>query len=298
MGTPEFAVASLQAIFENGYEIGAVITATDKPSGRGLKATFSAVKEYALANQLPILQPEKLKNPEFLAQLEAINADVFVIVAFRMLPEVVWQMPKKGTFNLHGSLLPDYRGAAPIHWAVINGETETGVTTFFLKQEIDTGEIIFQEKENILADDTTGSLYERLMHKGANLVVKTLEAIENENVKTFPQAEKLQEKSAPKLFKEHGLINWGKSAREIHNLVRGLNPFPCAYSQINGKSYKILKTQIVTDTEKQLEIAEIYTDQKTFIYIGTANGVVSILELQAEGKRKMNVKDFLQGNKI
>ncbi|MFN3316928.1 MAG: methionyl-tRNA formyltransferase, partial [Raineya sp.] len=230
MGTPEFAVPSLQVLVENGYNIVGVVTAPDKPAGRGKQMQVSEVKQYALSQNLPILQPEKLKSPDFLAELQALKADLQVVVAFRMLPEVVWAMPPIGTFNLHASLLPKYRGAAPINWAIINGETETGVTTFFLQHEIDTGNIIFQEKEPISPTDTAGSLYQRLMHKGAKLVLKTVQTIEKGDVQTFPQVGEITH--APKIFRETCQIDWNKTSTEIYNFVRGLAPYPAAWTTL------------------------------------------------------------------
>ena len=297
MGTPEFAVASLRSLVETNSNVVAVITVPDKPSGRGQKETISPVKAYAQSQGIPVLQPEKLKNPEFLEELKSYNADLQVVVAFRMLPEVVWSMPSKGTFNLHGSLLPQYRGAAPINWAVINGETETGVTTFFIEKEIDTGKIIFVDKEPINPDDDAGSVYERLMLKGAALVVKTVEAIENGN---YPQEDQIVPdilKPAPKIFRETCEINWNKPAEEIHNFVRGLSPYPAAWTTLIGLSCKIYKTKVVTMDEPG-QSGEYKTDNKTFLNFRTSDGWISIEVLQLEGKRKMEIGDFLRGAKI
>jgi methionyl-tRNA formyltransferase len=239
MGTPEFAVASLQKLVENDCNVVAVITSPDKPSGRGLQLSASPVKVYALSQGIAVLQPEKLKNPAFLEELQSYQADLQVVVAFRMLPEVVWNMPTKGTFNLHASLLPDYRGAAPINWAIMNGETETGATTFFLEHEIDTGKIIFQVKETISADDTIGTLYERLMHKGADLTLKTVTAIEANDYPQIPQLQIDIVKLAPKIFKETCQINWNQPSDTIQNFVRGLSPYPAAWTTLNGKVCKI-----------------------------------------------------------
>ncbi|HRG79892.1 MAG TPA: methionyl-tRNA formyltransferase, partial [Cyclobacteriaceae bacterium] len=226
MGTPEFAVPSLEILVQNKFNVVAVITAPDKPQGRGQKLTPSPVKECALKYNLPVLQPTNLKSPEFQEELKSYHANLQVVVAFRMLPEVVWSMPAIGTFNLHASLLPQYRGAAPINWAIINGEKETGVTTFFLKHEIDTGSIIFQDKETILETDDAGSLYERLMHKGANLVLKTVQAIEQGDYPSRPQSEAMEIKHAPKIFKETCEINWNQPSKKIIDFVRGLSPYP------------------------------------------------------------------------
>lgn len=295
MGTPEFAVPGLKILVENNFNIVAVITAPDKPQGRGLVITPSPVKEYALSKGLKVLQPEKLKDDLFLTELKSLNADLQIVVAFRMLPEVVWNMPPKGTFNLHASLLPQYRGAAPIHWAVINGEKETGVTTFFLKHEIDTGDVILQEKESILEHDTTGTLYEKLMNKGAELILKTVKLIQSGNYQPLPQKLNNQElKHAPKIFKEDGKINWTKSAIEIHNLIRGMNPFPGTYFILNGLNCKVFKSEIISKT-----ISNSYeTDGKTFLYVKTQNQTISILELQIEGKKRLKINELLMGYKI
>ena len=245
MGTPEFAVPSLQILIENKFNIVAVITAPDRPQGRGQKLTASPVKQCALDNNIPVLQPTNLKAHDFLEELKSYDANLQIVVAFRMLPEVVWAMPSLGTFNLHASLLPQYRGAAPINWAIINGETETGVTTFFLKHEIDTGSIIFQEKEPIHVDDNVGTLYERLMLKGAALVLKTVKAIEKGDYPSIPQESSAETKHAPKIFKDTCEINWNQASKKIIDFVRGLSPYPSAWTKINGKTYKIFK---VSDT--------------------------------------------------
>ncbi|MBC7388590.1 MAG: methionyl-tRNA formyltransferase [Opitutaceae bacterium] len=295
MGTPEFAVPSLQILVENGYNVVGVITAPDKPSGRGLQLNPSPVKVYAESVGLNILQPDKLKNPEFLAELQKLNANVQVVVAFRMLPEAVWNMPPKGTFNLHASLLPQYRGAAPINWAIINGEKETGATTFFLQHEIDTGDIILQEKEEIHEEDNIGSLYERLMVKGASLVLKTIVQIDSGNIKTKPQILSNEIKLAPKIFKETCKIDWTKSAIEIHNLVRGLSPYPAAFFTLNGKNCKVFLSQPdVQENDK----GSFISDNKTFLKIKCELGHLSIKELQLEGKKKMTIEEFLRGTKI
>lgn len=282
MGTPEFAVPSLNILVENGYDIAAVITAPDKPGGRGLQLQPSDVKVAAEKHGLKILQPTNLKSPEFIEELRSLNANLQIVVAFRMLPEVVWSMPSLGTFNLHASLLPQYRGAAPINWAIINGEKETGVTTFFLKHEIDTGSILFQEKEPILATDDAGTLYERLMKKGAELVFKTVKVIENGQYEPKPQPNITDLKHAPKIFRETCMIDWSKKSEEIVNFVRGLSPYPGAWSTINGKTYKIFKVS-TRDSELKMK---------------TADGFVSIEELQPEGKKRMNATDFLRGYKL
>lgn len=297
MGTPEFAVPSLEVLIANGYSIVAVITAPDKPRGRGQEVTPSPVKVVALQHQIPVLQPTNLKSPEFLNELKSYNANLQVVVAFRMLPEAVWKMPSLGTFNLHASLLPQYRGAAPINWAIINGETETGVTTFFLQQEIDTGNIIFQEKETIYDTDDAGTLYERLRHKGAQLVLKTVQAIEAGNCPSQPQVNTGPLKTAPKIFKETCRVNWNQPAVNVHNFVRGLSPYPAAWTVWNNKSYKIFKTSILPVNENG-KPGEYLTDNKTFLHVHTSKGMISILELQPEGKRRMTIEEFFRGNKL
>jgi methionyl-tRNA formyltransferase len=300
MGTPEFAVASLQILVDNNVNIVAVITAPDKPQGRGQKLIPSPVKECALKNNLPILQPTNLKSPEFIEELKSYNANLQIVVAFRMLPEIVWNMPSLGTFNLHASLLPQYRGAAPINWAVINGEKETGITTFFLKHEIDTGSIIFQEKEPIREDDDVGSLYERLMNKGAQLVLKTVRAIESGNYPSLPQSTDQEIKHAPKIFKETCEINWNQKSEQIRNFVRGLSPYPAAWTKINEKVFKVFKCKSIVNGPSTIDHGplSIDTDNKTYLNIKTSDGWISIEELQPEGKKRMKVEDFFRGNKI
>ena len=297
MGTPEFAVPSLQILTENNFDVVAVITAPDKPQGRGQKLTLSPVKECALKNNIPVLQPANLKSPLFLEELKSYQANLQVVVAFRMLPEVIWSLPSLGTFNLHASLLPQYRGAAPINWAIINGEKETGATTFFLKHEIDTGSIIYQEKEPILDQDDAGSLYNRLMHHGAQLVLKTVRAIEKGAYPSIPQVTLAESKHAPKIFKETCEINWNQPAESIRNFVRGLSPYPSAWCLLNEKTYKIFKVSLV-DFIKAGTPGEITTDNKNYLYIRTLAEWISIDELQPEGKKRMGVQEFLRGNKI
>lgn len=296
MGTPEFAVPSLQILVDHNVNVVAVITAPDKPQGRGQKLTPSPVKECALKNNIPVLQPANLKAEVFLNELKSYNANLQIVVAFRMLPEVVWAMPELGTFNLHASLLPQYRGAAPINWAIINGETETGVTTFFLKHEIDTGSIIFQEREPIHPTDDVGALYERLMHKGADLVLKTVQAIEKDEYPSQPQNEEVEIKHAPKIFKETCKINWQQPASKIIDFVRGLSPYPGAWTTINDKTFKIYKTSIAK--ESSVSESAIRTDNKNYLYFKSADGWVSIDELQPEGKKRMKIQDFFRGNQI
>ncbi|WMN06341.1 methionyl-tRNA formyltransferase [Marivirga arenosa] len=297
MGTPDFAVPSLKILVENKYDIAAVITAPDKPKGRGQKMSISPVKEYAQSVGLKILQPTNLKDPNFQKELKDLNANLQVVVAFRMLPEAVWSMPEIGTFNLHASLLPQYRGAAPIHWAVMNGEKETGLTTFFLKHEIDTGSIIMQEKESISDVDTTGEVYERLMKKGADLVLKTVQAIENDDYALTPQDENQKLKHAPKLFKENTELKWDQPAEKLYNYIRGLNPFPSAWAIINDKKYKIHSSSIV-DKNKTGNIGEIISDHKSYLHIQCNPGIISLENIQPEGKKKMPTADFFRGNKL
>lgn len=295
MGTPEFAVPSLEILIENKFNVVAVITAPDKPKGRGQQLATSAVKDCAVKNNIPILQPTNLKSPTFIAELKNYYANLQIVVAFRMLPEVVWDMPEIGTFNLHGSLLPQYRGAAPINWAIINGEKETGVTTFFLKHDIDTGNIIFQEKEPIHEEDNVGTVYNRLMSKGAKLVLKTVKAIEENNYPQLPQDETGEIKHAPKIFKETCKINWDQPTDKVYDFIRGLSPYPAAWTQINDLSCKIFKA---SKTNKKLETGTLNTDNKTFLHIGTSNGALSIDELQLQGKKRMAIADFLRGNRV
>lgn len=295
MGTPEFAVASLAALVEKGFNIVGVITAADKPKGRGRQMMTSAVKDYAQEQGLTILQPANLKAEAFIEELKDLKADLQIVVAFRMLPEVVWNMPSMGTFNLHGSLLPQYRGAAPINWAIINGEKETGVTTFFLQHEIDTGHIILQEKEPIHATDNVGSLYERLMTLGARTVVKTVELIQQDKVETIRQLESSSLNSAPKLFKETCEIIWDQPVYKVNDFIRGLSPYPAAWAILNGNKFKIFKTEI---DNASIVIGKIESDNKTYIKVGCSNGSLSIKELQLQGKKRMNVEDFLRGNNI
>ncbi|MBN3519503.1 methionyl-tRNA formyltransferase [Algoriphagus lutimaris] len=298
MGTPEFAVPAFEKLVDNGWNVVAVITAPDKPKGRGQKLIPSPVKESALKYNIPVLQPTNLKDPAFQLELRSYRADLQIVVAFRMLPESVWNMPPIGTFNLHASLLPNYRGAAPINWAIINGEKETGVTTFFLKHEIDTGSIIFQEKVPILDEDDLGSVYEKLMNKGAELVLKTVEAISKDEVTPIPQDESLAKHHAPKIFKETGKIDWNKPAIQIHNLVRGLSPYPAAWTELDGKNCKIFKTRVQPGDSQPHSPGIFDSDGKSYLKFQTGNGVLEVLELQMEGKKRMKVEDFLRGYKL
>ena len=298
MGTPEFAVPSLEILVENNFNIVAVVTAPDKPQGRGQKISYSPVKESALKYNIPVLQPTNLKSPDLFNELKGYNANLQIVVAFRMLPEAIWSMPTIGTFNLHASLLPQYRGAAPINWAIINGEKETGVTTFFLKHEIDTGSIIFQEKELILDEDDVGTLYERLMKRGAQLVLRTVRAIAAGAYPSMPQPEHDQLKHAPKIFKETCEIDWSKKSESVRDFVRGLSPYPAAWCQLNGKTYKIFKVSTNVKDDKETKPGIIHTDNKNYLYVKTLDGWISIEELQQEGKRKMNILEFFRGNKL
>jgi len=300
MGTPQFAVASLDELIQAGSDIVGVITAPDKPAGRGQKVTESAVKQYAVANGLKVLQPENLKDPTFLGELKALNADLQVVVAFRMLPEAVWNMPPKGTINLHASLLPQYRGAAPINWVLINGEKESGVTTFFLKHEIDTGDILFTEKITLTGNETAGELHDRLMHKGAGLLVKTVKAVESGRYNEHPQSEQMPDvelKSAPKIFKELCLIDWNKNAAEIYNLIRGLSPIPTAYTTLNGKTFKIFKAEH-PETHPAIQPGGFLTDHKTYLKFAAKDGFISVTDVQLEGKKRMGIAEFLRGVKL
>lgn len=297
MGTPEFAVPCLEALVSSGRQVVGVVTAEDKPQGRGQKAGISAVKVCAQKHGLKILQPTKLKASEFIEELKSLQADLQIVVAFRMLPEIVWAMPPLGTFNLHASLLPKYRGAAPINWAIINGEKETGVTTFFLQHEIDTGNIIFQETEPILDTDDVGSLYERLMNRGAKLVLKTVEAIENGVAPRLSQVWDGSAPHAPKIFKETCKIDWSQSGEQIRNLVRGLSPNPAAWTELNGKPYKVYKVAIEKSASGKFT-GEIQSDSKSYLKVSCLDGWVNLAEFQPEGKKRMRVEDFLRGNKI
>lgn len=296
MGTPEFAVGILDTIYSNNHEIVGVITAPDRPAGRGQKLKLSAVKEYALSKGIPVLQPTNLKSESFLEELKALEANLQVVVAFRMLPAVVWQMPSLGTFNLHASLLPDYRGAAPINWAIINGETKTGVTTFFIDEKIDTGAIILKKELSISADETAGQLHDRLMHLGSEAVLETLDLIATNQVKLIEQP--LEEtKTAYKLNKENCKIDWHQSALSIHNQVRGLSPYPAAWCFfVDGETewnVKVLETQIETE-EHSLAIGTVICTKKE-MRIAVTKGYIKINKLQFPGKKPMLTADLLNG---
>ncbi|MDI9366378.1 MAG: methionyl-tRNA formyltransferase [Flavobacterium sp.] len=321
MGTPEFAVASLDALVQAGCNVVGVITAPDKPAGRGMQLTQSAVKKYAVEKGLYTLQPEKLKNPAFLAELNALNANIQVVVAFRMLPEIVWSMPPMGTINVHGSLLPQYRGAAPINWAIINGETETGVTTFKLQHAIDTGNILLQQTIPIPEDATVGDIHDAMKEIGAATLVKTMQRLAEGSIKEVPQeisykvqnsSNKIQEdnnanavsaspftidlslKHAPKIFTETCVIDWHKSAAEIHNLIRGLSPYPAAFTTLNNKKLKVFKSKKETTSHSEA-IGSVITDTKTYLKFSCADGFIHVLDMQLEGKKRLLVEEFLRG---
>jgi methionyl-tRNA formyltransferase len=300
LGTPEFAVASLDAMVMEGMDVVAVVTAPDRPAGRGMKLNESAVKKYALEKNIPVLQPEKLKDPAFIEKLRELKADLQVVVAFRMLPEIVWNMPPLGTVNLHGSLLPQYRGAAPINWAVINGENETGVTTFKLKQAIDTGDILLQESFPIGEDETAGELHDRMKVIGAKLLVKTIKGIGNGNLAETPQSllgKGLEPRHAPKIFSATAKIDWQKSTSEIHNLVRGLSPFPAAFTELDGKMLKIFRSKKEIIANQQTP-GSFHTDKKTYLKFVTGDGFLHVTDLQLESKKRMGVEEFLRGQRF
>ena len=299
MGTPEFAVASLDALVKAGCNIVGVVTAPDKAAGRGLQLQQSAVKKYALGKGLKILQPGKLKDPEFLQELKSLKADLQIVVAFRMLPEVVWNMPPMGSVNLHGSLLPQYRGAAPINWAVINGEKETGVTSFKLKHEIDTGDILLQESFPIGENETAGEVHDKMKEIGAQLLVKTVKGLADNSIQEVPQLSTINHQPstflhAPKIFTETCKVDFSKTTAEVHNLIRGLSPFPGAFTTLNGKMLKIYKSEKEI-TPVKTSAGNFETDKKTFLKFACADGYILVKELQLEGKKRVNVEDFLRG---
>ncbi len=326
MGTPEFAVASLDALVKAGCNIVGVITAPDKPAGRGMEMQQSAVKKYAVENNLHVLQPEKLKNPEFLGELKSLSADLQIVVAFRMLPEAVWNMPPMGSVNLHGSLLPQYRGAAPINWAVINGEKETGVTTFKLKHEIDTGDILMQESFAINETDNAGDVHDSMKEIGARLLVKTVKGLADGSLTEKPQTSVMSGtssavidnpndpnsrlptpdssltapndsrllKHAPKIFTETCKIDWNKPVDEVYNLIRGLAPYPAAFTFMQGKKLKIYKAEKIFEQPAE-QAGSFKTDNKNYLQFACANGYISVIELQLEGKKKMDTAAFLRG---
>lgn len=309
MGTPDFAVESLRILVEGGYNVVGVITMPDKPSGRGHKLQHSAVKKYALEQNLPLLQPEKLKDEQFLTNLRQWNADLQIVVAFRMLPEIVWNMPHLGTFNLHASLLPQYRGAAPINWAIMNGDKETGATTFFLTHEIDTGRIILQKKISINEEDNAGKIHDELMVMGAQLVKETVDMIINGEVESIDQAQFVTDasilKPAPKIFKETCRINWNNSAESIHNHIRGLSPYPAAWTELysttnkDALSIKIYSANFIhTDVQLQSPIGSIITDGKSYLHVVCSDGLLVVENIQFPGKRSMAIEELLRGYKF
>jgi methionyl-tRNA formyltransferase len=297
MGTPDFAVPALDILVKNGYDVVGVITATDKYGGRGNKKLIeSAVKKYAVANNLNVLQPPNLKNPDFLNTLQALNADLQIVVAFRMLPVVVWDMPPLGTMNLHGSLLPKYRGAAPLNWAVINGDTETGATTFFLKHEIDTGDLLMTTKINIGTEENVGDIHDKLMIEGGALVLKSVQAIESGDYQPIPQDESLVS-SAPKIFSETCEINFNQATQKVHDFIRGLSPYPTAWTMLDN-----LKLKIYT-AEKNIEkhdfpVGKFVSDNKNYLKITTKDGFINLLIIQLQGRKRMDIKSFLNGYRI
>ncbi|HVM89135.1 MAG TPA: methionyl-tRNA formyltransferase [Puia sp.] len=302
MGTPEFAVASLDALLNAGCYIVAVVTAPDKPAGRGMKMNESAVKKYAFDKGLKILQPEKLRGAEFISELKYLQADLQIVVAFRMLPEIVWNMPPMGTVNVHASLLPQYRGAAPINWVIINGEKETGVTTFRLKHEIDTGDILLQEKIPVSENETAGELHDKMKIIGAELLVKTVKGLAEGALKERAQAEVTSKQSAelkhaPKIFTENCKIDWHKPVNDVYNLIRGLSPFPGAFTLLDDKILKVYhvekKEGIISSSPGSYE-----TDNKTYLRFACPNGYIYLKEIQLEGKRKMMIEDFLRGHRM
>ncbi|MFY8108852.1 MAG: methionyl-tRNA formyltransferase [Bacteroidia bacterium] len=295
-GTPDFAAHSLQSLINAGVNVVAVVTAPDKPAGRGMNLQSSAVKLCAVKNNVPVLQPVKLKDPEFVQELASFQADLQIVIAFRMLPEIVWNMPPKGTMNLHASLLPDYRGAAPINWAIINGEKKSGVCTFFLKHEIDTGDILLSREVEITPTMNAGELHDLLMQTGAELVIESVKKVESGNYSGIPQAQS-STKTAPKIFKEHCLIQFNQPAENVYNLIRGMSPYPAAYFQLNGKNMKVFKAEI-KQSNQILEPGSIETDGKSYLQIKCSDDFISLLEVQPESKKRMSIEDFLRGNKV
>ncbi|MFM2206657.1 MAG: hypothetical protein RL213_632 [Bacteroidota bacterium] len=308
MGTPEFSVPSLEALLKAGFRVVGVVTAPDKPSGRGLKLTPSPVKVFADKRGLKVLQPTNLKSPEFLSELSSLDPDLQVVVAFRMLPEAVWKLPRLGTFNLHASLLPQYRGSAPINWSIINGDTETGITTFLLQHEIDTGAILFREKTPIGPDETAGELHDRLMEMGAGLVVRTVSALAGGTVQAVPQ-EKIVDagsslRPAPKLNRDNIRIDWNKPAREVHNLIRGLSPYPAAYTFLHANTddapvqFKIIRTKPAVESAGTSYAPGTLLADRSTLRVAAGDGLLEILELQPAGKPRMSVRDFLNGFRL
>jgi len=297
LGTPDFAVESLKALLQAGYNVVGVVTAPDKRAGRGQKLSESAVKQYAQEQGLPILQPIKLKDPEFIAQLSALKPDLQVVVAFRMLPETVWNLPPQGTVNVHGSLLPKYRGAAPINWAILNGEKETGVSTFKLQHEIDTGDILLQEKMPIGPNETAGELHDRMKVEGAQLLVKTLQELANGTLKASQQQLNSDIKHAPKLFKTDCEIDWNNTSEQIHNQIRGLSPYPTAFTVLGDKTLKIFSAEIEPG-KPEIPAGTFSSDHKSYLKFAATDGYLSLKEMQLEGKKKMGIEEFLRGVRL
>ncbi|MCF8253400.1 MAG: methionyl-tRNA formyltransferase [Bacteroidia bacterium] len=297
LGTPDFAVESLRAIVDAGFNVVGVITAPDKPAGRGMQLQQSPVKKFAEERNLHVMQPEKLRDPNFIEELKSLKADLQVVIAFRMLPEIVWNMPPLGTINLHASLLPDYRGAAPINWAIINGETKSGVSTFFLKHEIDTGDILQKAEIEITPETTAGILHDELMHLGAKVIVDSLNLIKQGKTQGTPQGEN-STKIAPKIFKEHCLIHWNQNGEKIINLIRGMNPYPAAFMVFADKNMKVFRAQFEQDSTNSSELGSWQSDHKTYLKIKCSDGWISLLEVQMESKKRMEIVEFLRGYKL
>ena len=304
-GTPEFAASQLEAILKSGYEVAVVVTMPDKPAGRGRKIQYSEVKKTAMEHGLPLLQPEKLKDPTFLEQLASYQANLFIVVAFRMLPAVVWQMPELGTFNLHASLLPQYRGAAPINFAIINGETETGLTTFFLNEEIDKGAVIMREKVSIRPDETAGELHDELMVLGNKLVVETIQKIENNDVQALPQdtlSENQPLKPAPKITKEFCNIDWSQDCQTVYNHIRGLSPYPAAHTQLVSESGEVIDLKVynseIEACTPDVAVSNVVTDNKKYLKIALSDGFIHLIQVQQAGKKAMPIADFLRGTPL
>ena len=297
MGTPGFAVTALDSLIQGGFNIVAVVTNIDKKSGRGMKETPSAVKQFAVEKSIPVLQPKNLKSPDFLEELKSYKADLQVVVAFRMLPMAVWDMPSLGTINIHASLLPNYRGAAPINWAIINGETKTGITTFQLKHEIDTGDILLQKEIEIASDETAGTLHNKLSTLGGELIVATLDQLCNSELEPRAQAFSSNDKKAPKIFKEDCEIDWNKNGKDLINFVRGMNPYPAAFTSLNDKKVKVFRCRFIAGDTAVIN-STIISDNKNYIKVACSDGWIELLEIQMQGKKRMHTEDFLRGNKI
>lgn len=298
MGTPDFAVEPLRRLQEAGYNVVAVVTMPDKPSGRGLKLKGSAVKEYAVSVGLPILQPLKLSDVEFVEELKGYRADLGIVVAFKMLPTVIWSMPRLGTFNLHASLLPDYRGAAPINWAIINGDSVSGITTFMLNREIDTGDVLCKESVELTADETAGMLHDRLMYMGGDLVLRSVDMIASGEVKPVEQSKmtECKQRPAPKIFKDDCRLSWNEDVVSIYNKIRGLSPYPAAWFELDDETFKVFASHY--EVSEQAQIGEVASDSKTYLKIGCNGGYIYIDEIQMAGKKRMSISEFLRGFKV